>query len=1112
MILPKASLVTNILAEIKDNSTGNISPLDVRQNLLNIIDSVHNLTEGHNLKALNFETLATRSTRVGEGAIKKLDLDGYVTVDNTAVGYEALRENYSGERNVSLGTMAVCCNIHGDDNIGLGTHAVAGNTIGSANIGIGSYTLNDLKTGDFNIAIGHGAGYYIGKDDSYKFYLGQHPITAAYICNNPDGSNMSPLLIGDLKAGQLKLGIGMKTLRDDAMLQVAGDIAPDKTLARSLGSETYRFRDAYLHERLLFSDSTIFFHQGNERFQFSHGVYASGHITAEKTLTVEDRFTCDGLIRANSGINTFDQNIFFENTRIAKDFVPTIDRKSNIGSLAQRVFNIYSQNISVDGIGRFTKFESLATSHFFNKVINLASSGANQHLDGGDATGPHGNSTPADNEDFAKPYLSDEDIDGAGFKLGASGVSYTRYYSLLFKSPDSYLSAFEGNIYNRTYWTSNIGFRTAAEGNVHTRKIINRDIVGIYSYDVDTPADLYYGMTVSGQKVYFGKTSDSLLTNGEGVINFINDTNNSGEYIINTTAQKDDVNITHRLTSNSSKSDGTLNGFDLSYISDSDLTKPEFFNEKAGQYPNRFVIKTYHDSSVPKRTFTFMQDATDGQFGVSNFDNSENMIPDTAINVRSTGNAIIRTTAENLSNTEAALQLFTRENCDKYGAEFTYSTQKDTLDISLYNDSTKKTLFSTKSNTAKVSVFGNDGAEATDMFTLGGSGNPDAVISMFHVTTQPTNTEDYAKLYSKSATLDGKKSILMYVDASGNYFNVDMTPVSADSGESQVKPLFVDAQRNTLGGAGTPETLDQITTGVDNTAVGYHALRKITSGSKNTVLGSESMKEATDTSENVILGCHTNTTGDGNIIIGHNVQSTMTNCLDIGHNGKRWIQGYDHVNWGRILEIPALTDISVAGLVLTKLGGSTDSFVAHEKGKSIRFGETQTSEPASEVLSSAFLTSVHIDNNGLHINGSRKLILEDSGSAIEFADGTTLNSSSFTNDIATNATNISSNDTDIASNYAEFTSFKADVNGRFVEGFANEDIPVATNGGATASEGSIERREQVNGQWQKSDQSPVDTPIHNRDPYLRIKKGDFVVAIRINGEYRPIWVWGNPNG
>ena len=186
------------------------------------------------------------------------------------------------------------------------------------------------------------------------------------------------------------------------------------------------------------------------------------------------------------------------------------------------------------------------------------------------------------------------------------------------------------------------------------------------------------------------------------------------------------------------------------------------------------------------------------------------------------------------------------------------------------------------------------------------------------------------------------------------------------------------------------------------------------------------MKEATDTSENVILGCHTNTTGDGNIIIGHNVQSTMTDCLDIGHNGKRWIQGYDHANWGRILEIPALTDISVAGLVLTKLDGSTDSIVAHEKGKSIRFGETQTSGPAGSVTLSSFLTSVHIDNNGLHINGSRKLILEDSGSAIEFPDGTTLNSSSFTNDIATNATNISSNDTDIASNYAEFTSFKSD--------------------------------------------------------------------------------------
>ena len=40
------------------------------------------------------------------------------------------------------------------------------------------------------------------------------------------------------------------------------------------------------------------------------------------------------------------------------------------------------------------------------------------------------------------------------------------------------------------------------------------------------------------------------------------------------------------------------------------------------------------------------------------FDNSENMIPDTALNVRTTGDALIRTTAENLSNTKAGLQIF----------------------------------------------------------------------------------------------------------------------------------------------------------------------------------------------------------------------------------------------------------------------------------------------------------------------------------------------------------------------------------------------------------------------------------------------------------------------
>lgn len=1112
MILSKANLVKNILAEIKDNSTGNISPLDVRQNLLSIIDSVHRLTEGHDLKAKNFETLNTRSTRVGDRAIKNLDLSGYVTIDNTAVGYEALRENYSGERNVSLGTMAVSCNIHGDDNVGLGTHAVAGTTTGSANIGIGSYTLNNNKTGDFNIAIGHGAGYYIGKDDTYKFYVASHNINADYICANTDGSALTPLLIGDLNAASLKLGIGVKTLRTGSTLQVGGHIEPHNNSVSNLGSSSYRFNTGYFHEKLDFTFANILYHNSNNRFQFSNGIYASGHLTVENTATIGETMSVGGMLTASSGVTANKVSHFNANIRNQNDIIPVSQHTSNLGSLSNQFFNIYTHNIKVNGIGRFTKFEALSTSHFFNKVINLASSGANQDLDGGNAIGEHGNSAPSDNEEFANPYLTDEAINGAGLKVSSSGTGYTRNYSFLFKSPDSVMSAFEGNIYNRTYWESNIGLRTAPEGNVHTGKVVNRDTIGVYAYDTQKPLDKYVGLTISSGKVYFGKTADSLLANGIGSVNFINDTNNSGEYIINTTAQNDNVNVTHRLTANSSKADGTLNGFDLSYISDSDLTKPEFFNEKAAQYPNRFVIKSYHNSSVPKRTFTFMQDATDGMLGLSNFDNSENMIPDTALNVRTTGDALIRTTAENLSNTKAGLQIFARENCDKYGAELTYTTQKDRLDLFLYNNSVKKTLFTVKSDIPKLGIFGNDGIDATDMITLGGSGNPDAIISMFHVTNQPTETKDYAKLYSKAATIDGKKSNLVYLDASGNYFNVDMTPISADSGESQVKPLFVDAQRNTLGGAGTPETLDQITTAVDNTAIGYHALRKLITGSKNTVVGSQSMKEATNTSENVILGCHTNTTGDGNIILGHNVQSTMSNCLDVGHNGKRWIQGYDNTNWGRLLEIPAGTDLAVGDLVFTKLSGTTDMVVRHEKGKGIRFGETSTSSPAGSVTLSSFLTSLEIDNDGVHIHGARQLIFEDSGSSIKFSDNTTLNSTSFLSTISTNTSNISSNDTDIANNHAEFTTFKNDVNARFIEGFAKEDIAPATGGGATASIGAIELREQVSGNWQKPNTSPTDVNIHNRDPYLRIKKNDFVVAIKINGEYRPVWSWGNPNG
>ena len=123
MIISKPQLVQNIEREISDNSKGEISPNDIRHNLLDIIDSVHNLTEFQVLKSINVDTTSgSRSTRFGEFTLENLRLgvDGYTSVDNTAAGYASLNKNFSGYANTALGAYSLNCNIHGHNNVGSG--------------------------------------------------------------------------------------------------------------------------------------------------------------------------------------------------------------------------------------------------------------------------------------------------------------------------------------------------------------------------------------------------------------------------------------------------------------------------------------------------------------------------------------------------------------------------------------------------------------------------------------------------------------------------------------------------------------------------------------------------------------------------------------------------------------------------------------------------------------------------------------------------------------------------------------------------------------------------------------------------------------------------------
>jgi len=69
----------------------------------------------------------------------------------------------------------------------------------------------------------------------------------------------------------------------------------------------------------------------------------------------------------------------------------------------------------------------------------------------------------------------------------------------------------------------------------------------------------------------------------------------------------------------------------------------------------------------------------------------------------------------------------------------------------------------------------------------------------------------------------------------------------------------------------------------------------------------------------------------------------------------------------------------------------------------------------------------------------------------------------------------------------------------FIEGFAQSEIAAPTEG-TSPIEGQILIKKQDGWANDKS------VTITNRDTSLLIPKDSFVIAILINGEYRPIWV------
>jgi hypothetical protein len=1057
MILSKSQLVENILTELSDNSTGQISPYDIRHNLLDIIDSVAVLLQNNELDTNNFSSPATRTTRAGHYTIENLSLNGYFSIDNSAFGFASLKSNYQGSRNTAVGSHSLSCNVYGEDNAAVGYNALGGNTNGFGNVGLGNYSLINNKIGNFNVAIGHGAGYYVDRFTSNKLFIASHPVDDSYICSNPNGSGLVPLLYGDF--GAKKVGINTNTLNSNGTLEVNGDITPSSGNISSLGNSSYRWNN--LHTNYI---------------SFNSGVYLSA-----------------------------DENII-TNTNIVSN-----NNNSSIGTLSQPWSGGYFDNIVVNGVATFNRFNAYETCEYYCKTIHLASSGVVETLDGGGPTSiyDYAYQSPLI---YECSLITDEQMLGAGIIASTSGTGYRRDYRFTFLPPSSGLQC-DTNGYAQASWYTNTTLAIDSGAYLRTNRIV--------SYDNNC-----HGLFFDGGNTYIGRknildarpSSSSGNIAGLGNVNFISNSGIINDYVTSIASLESGVSVSTRMITGAKRrvkdslnnNKDILTGFELKFIdtSSQNLSIPS----------DRFVIGSYNNSSNMFNTISLMKDGSQGIFGINGLGVlSENIVPKTALDIRTTGNAIIRATAENQSKTIAALQLFGEQSYEYNGIEIAYLNTSGVADLSIYKDSGKQVFFRLYDNNT-VGLFTSSGT-SNAMLTLGDNFRNTAAISLKDYSGSPTATSTYGKLFVKPKIADYQAQSVFFMDGSGNTHDLIINKFDVND----ARLLFTDNFENTFGGLQSPRTrilsgangnttlghrsLYSISNGDFNIAIGSHAASGLITGSNNTIIGPYSARSISTGSNNIVIGNsgfnNTINSASHNIVIGNNSIGNNTSgnynfILGAQHNLVLLQGTLGPTDQDKQLSLPSGGKLNIFDNTNADALGLRANIIEVQDFSGNNYPDNTLSFRFKGNSSADLLTLKHhvaplsktpnynSDSNDIphaDLRGDLRLL-----GSVRFSDGTSLDSSS-------QITNLNAQ---VATVSGQISTINSVLSSIFIEGNVSRDISSPQDPSVPTSGNLIVR----DSHWY--DVGTIN--LVNRDKTLHISAGDYVIAIKINNEYRPVWV------
>jgi trimeric autotransporter adhesin len=180
--------------------------------------------------AIGYQALQSNTTGDHNTAVGYLAMQANTTGShNSAFGKNALEDNTTGDNNTALGEHTLEKNTTGSDNMAAGRSALKKLTTGSDNSGAGTESLSDLTTGSGNSALGYtaGGGITTGSNNTFVGFGASSSngtlTNATAIGYNASVSTSNSLVLGGTGANAVNVGIG--TNAPVATLDVNGTLA-----------------------------------------------------------------------------------------------------------------------------------------------------------------------------------------------------------------------------------------------------------------------------------------------------------------------------------------------------------------------------------------------------------------------------------------------------------------------------------------------------------------------------------------------------------------------------------------------------------------------------------------------------------------------------------------------------------------------------------------------------------------------------------------------------------------------------------------------------------------------------------------------------------------------